>query len=77
MRRIITFAAYSTALLLAPPVFAQSGSASVGGVARSQDDGSALWGGPVEVGWSSTVARSDESGRYRRRGLKPGNISLR
>ncbi len=76
-RRIIPFAAYSAALLLAPPVFAQSGSASVGGVARSQDDGSALWGATVEVVGTSTVALSDEAGRYRLRGITPGTISLR
>ena len=76
-RRIIPFAAYSAALLLAPPVFAQSGSASVGGVARSQDEGSALWGVTVEVVGTSTVALSDEAGRYRLRGITPGTISLR
>ena len=49
LRRLLPFAAYSAALLLAPPVFAQSGSASVGGVVMSQDDGSALSGVTVEV----------------------------
>ena len=77
MNRVLPFAALSAALLLASPLFGQSGSSSVEGVVRAQDDGSALSGATVEVVGASVGVLTDEAGRYTLRGISSGTISLR
>ncbi len=65
------------ALLLALPVGAQTGSASIAGAVRAQDDGSGLSGATVEVVGSSVGVLTDERGRYTLSGIASGTISLR
>jgi len=77
MSRVLPFAAFSAALLLTSPLFAQRGSTSVEGVVRAQDDGSPLSGATVEVVGASTGVLTDEAGRYRLQGISSGTISLR
>ena len=69
--------ALGAALLLASPLVAQRGSASVEGVVSAQDDGSTLSGSTVEVVGASHIVLTDESGRYTLRGISSGTISLR
>ena len=77
LNRVLPFAALIAALLPSSPLVAQSGSASVEGVVRAQDDGSALSGATVEVVGASVGVLTDEAGRYRLRGISSGTISLR
>ncbi len=77
MNRLLPLAALSAAFFLASPLAAQSGSASVEGVVRAQDDGSALSGTTVEVVGASLGVLTDESGRYTLHGIPSGTISLR
>jgi Fe(3+) dicitrate transport protein len=77
MNQLLCSATFGTALLLASPLVAQSGSASVEGVVRAQDDGSTLSGATVEVVGASVGVLTDEAGRYRLRGISFGTISLR
>ena len=76
LNRILS-AALSAALLLAFPLSAQNGSASVEGVVRAQDGASALSGATVEVVGASLGVLTDEAGRYALRGISAGTISLR
>ncbi len=71
------FAALIAAFLPAFPLLAQTGSASVEGVVRAQDDGSGLSGATVEVVGASLGVLTDERGRYTLRGISSGTISLR
>ena len=77
MNQLLCSATFGAALLLASPLVAQSGSASVEGVVRAQDDGSTLSGATVEVVGASVGVLTDEAGRYRLRGISSGTISLR
>ena len=77
MSRALPFAAFSVALFLASPLLAQNGSASVEGVVRTQDDGSALSGAGVEVVGAPIGVLTDEAGRYTLSGISAGTISLR
>ena len=77
INRLLPFTALCAALLLASPLLAQNGSASVEGVVRAQDDGSAISGATVEVVGASVGVLTDEAGRYRLRGISSGTISLR
>ena len=77
LRRALPFAAFSVALFLASPLVAQHGSASVGGVVSTQDDGSALSGATVEVVGASVGVLTDAAGRYTLSGISAGTISLR
>ena len=77
MNRVLPLTALSAAFLLASPLVAQSGSASVEGVVRAQDDGSALSGASVEVVGASRGVLTDEAGRYILSGISSGTISLR
>ena len=77
MSRALPFAAFSVALFLASPMLAQNGSASVEGVVRTQDDGSALPGATVEVVGAPIGVLTDEAGRYTLSGISSGTISLR
>ena len=76
MSRALPFAAFSVALFLASPLLAQNGSASVEGVVRTQDDGSALPGATVEVVGAPMGVLTDEAGRYTLSGISAGTISL-
>ena len=58
-------------------MLAQNGSASVEGVVRTQDDGSALPGATVEVVGAPIGVLTDEAGRYKLSGISSGTISLR
>ena len=58
-------------------MLAQNGSASVEGVVRTQDDGSALPGATVEVVGAPIGVLTDEAGRYKLSGISAGTISLR
>ena len=73
LNRILS-AALSAALLLAFPLSAQNGSASVEGVVRAQDGASALSGATVEVVGASLGVLTDEAGRYALRGISAGTI---
>ena len=77
MSRALPFAAFSVALFLASPMLAQNGSASVEGVVRTEDDGSALPGATVEVVGAPIGVLTDEAGRYTLSGISSGTISLR
>ena len=77
LKLALPFAAFSVALFLASPLFAQNGSASVEGVVSAQGGGSALSGATVEVVGASVGALTDEAGRYTLRGISSGTISLR
>ena len=77
MNRLLGSATLGAALLLAPPLVAQSGSASVEGVVRALDDGSTLSGATVEVVGASVGVLTDEAGRYKLLGIPSGTISLR
>ena len=77
MSRALPFTAFSVALFLASPLFAQNGSASVEGVVSAQGGGSALSGATVEVVGASVGVLTDEAGRYTLRGISSGTISLR
>ena len=77
MKPLPCSAALGAALLIASPLFAQRGSASVEGVVRAQDDGSTLPAAAVEVVGASLGVLTDESGRYTLRGISSGTISLR
>ncbi len=77
MNRLLRCAAYITALLVASPLLAQSGSASVQGVVSAQDDGFALSGATVEVVGASLGVLTDGAGRYTIHGISSGTISLR
>ena len=77
MNRLLCSATFGAALLLASPLVAQSGSASVEGVVRGQDDGSVLSGATVEVVGASVGVLTDEAGRYTLSGISSGTISLR
>ncbi len=74
MSRALPFAAFSVALFLASPLFAQNGSASVEGVVSAQGGGSALSGATVEVVGASTGVLTDEAGRYTLSGISSGTI---
>ena len=77
LKRALPFAAFSVALFLASPLFAQNGSASVEGVVSAQGGGSALSGATVEVVGASVGVLTDEAGRYTLSGISSGTISLR
>ena len=77
VNQLLCSATFGAALLLASPLVAQSGSASVEGVVRAQDDGSRLSGATVEVIGAAVGVLTDEAGRYRLRGISSGTISLR
>ena len=77
LKRALPLAAFSAALVLASPLRAQNGSASVEGVVSAQDDGSALSGAAVEVVGSSVGVLTDAAGRYTLSGIPSGTISLR
>ena len=77
LKLALPFAAFSVALFLASPLFAQNGSASVEGVVSAQGGGSALSGATVEVVGASVGVLTDEAGRYTLRGISSGTISLR
>ena len=75
--RLLPFTAYTAALLLSSPLLAQTGSGSISGVVRGQEDASGLSGATVEVVGSSVGVLTDERGRYALRGVASGMISLR
>ena len=77
LKRLFACAAFGAAVLLAPPLFAQAGSASVEGVVRAQEGGGALSGATVEVVGAAVGVLTDEAGRYTLRGIPSGTISLR
>ena len=77
MNRLLPVVALSATVLLASPLFAQGDRASVEGVVRAQDDGSALPGTTVEVVGASVGVLTDEAGRYTLQGISTGTISLR
>ena len=77
MKRLPCFATLGAVLLLASPLVAQRGTASVEGVVSAQDGGSALSGSTVEVVGASLGVLTDESGRYTLSGIASGTVSLR
>ena len=77
MKPLPCLLALSAALLIAFPLVAQRGSASVEGVVSAQDDGSTLPAATVEVVGASLGVLTDESGHYTLRGISSGTISLR
>ena len=76
INRLLPFAAFSAALLLASPLFAQNGSAAVEGVVSAQDGGAVLSGATVEVVGASVGVLTDGAGRYMLHGISSGTISL-
>jgi Fe(3+) dicitrate transport protein len=77
LTRLLSFAAFSVALLLTSPLVAQDGPASVQGVVRAQDGDVALSGTTVEVVGASVGVLTDQAGWYRLQGVPTGTISLR